>query len=147
MEIATAIEPAPMKRGPGRPPCRSASFTLPTPPSTNARAWLKEAGRAIRAARIEKIPGHVAISVRAGLPTQARDLDNLLKPTIDALVSFAVIGDDKDVVRLTAGWAVDVAEGSVEVHVKQFPHPETCHRISTGKRAGFLQRAAAADIA
>jgi Holliday junction resolvase RusA-like endonuclease len=138
MEIASEY-PAPVKRGRGRPPCRSALFTLPMPPSTNAlwfnapgrgrvktdayRAWLKDAGWAIRAARIENIPGRVAISVRAGLPTRTRDLDNLLKPTFDALVSFSVIGDDKDVVRLTASSAVDVPEGTVEIHVKQFPHP------------------------
>jgi Holliday junction resolvase RusA-like endonuclease len=69
------------------------------------------------------------------MPTRARDLDNLLKPILDALVSFSLIEDDARVVRIVAGWAADLAKDTVEIRISQAASPETCARIAEGKRA------------
>ncbi|WP_423415544.1 RusA family crossover junction endodeoxyribonuclease [Hyphomicrobium sp. B1] len=101
-------------------------LTLPLPPSANAlfanirghgrvrtyayRKWSDVAGWTIRVERPRKFLGPVSIEIRAGIPRRRRDLDNLAKPVIDALVSFDVIVDDSDqIVRaVTLAWDSNV---------------------------------------
>jgi Holliday junction resolvase RusA-like endonuclease len=91
------------------------SFDLPLPPSANAcwrngrggkgrfrtdvyKAWLLEAG-AIICARYAQAGKPVvgkgySIKISAGV-TRRRDLDNIAKPTIDTLVTYAELPDDR----------------------------------------------------
>lgn len=89
-----------------------AVVTLPLPPSANGlfhnvhghgrvrtyqyRRWSDAAGWLIRVARLRAFSGPVSISIRAGRPSRRRDLDNLAKPVLDALVAYGVIVDDSD---------------------------------------------------
>ena len=138
-------------RSPGRPPYRSVEITLTTPPSVNGawvnvigkgrvrsaeyRAWHNEAGWAIRAARLPMIGGLVVVAIRAALPKRSCDLDNIIKPLLDALTAFAVIEDDSKVARLRAEWAADVRPGCVVVTVRQLSTPEVRCRIAEANRA------------
>jgi len=119
---------------------RAANLKLPMPPSVNHlwfnvrgrgrvrakryKAWHDDAGWRIRAARVPKISGRVNVTLRAALPSRPRDLDNILKPLLDALTAFNVIDDDKFVTRLAAEWAAAVEPGMVEVQVRQFDRRE-----------------------
>lgn len=91
---------------------------LPWPPSVNhywetrgkshylskhARAWHTEAWALIRAAHAQARPyrGPVAITVLAWPPDRRRrDIDNLTKPLLDALVHGGVLADDHQVDEL-----------------------------------------------
>jgi crossover junction endodeoxyribonuclease RusA len=137
--------------------------TLTTPPSLNHawvnvrgkgrvrsgsyRAWLNEAGWTIRAARIPKITGHVAVRIRAGVPSRRRDLDNIVKPLLDALTRFSVIQDDQFAHRITAEWSAGVETGRVEIEIRQFSPPETRQRIVRAVSARHAARRAAAQPA
>jgi Holliday junction resolvase RusA-like endonuclease len=83
-------------------------------------SWHNDAGWRIRAAKVPKVPGRIVVTVRAALPNRPRDLDNIVKPLLDALTTFNVIDDDKLVTRLAAEWAAADAPGMVEIHVRQF---------------------------
>jgi Holliday junction resolvase RusA-like endonuclease len=112
------------------------SLQLPLLPSTNHlffnvkgrgrvrskryASWHRDAGWRIRAAKVPKAPGRIVVTVRAALPNRPRDLDNIVKPLLDALTTFNVIEDDKLVTWLAAEWAAAVAPGMVEIHVRQF---------------------------
>lgn len=113
----------------------SAHVVLPIPPSVNRcwrnvpgvgrvrtahyRAWRDAAGWELRAQRPPQIPGDVSISIRAGRPRRRRDLDNIIKPVLDILVSCGVIVDDSHVVALMAVWDSAVADDSVRVLIQQ----------------------------
>lgn len=91
---------------------------LPWPPSVNhywgtrdvvryisprARAWLDEAIILLRAVKPgrEPLKQPVALFLIAYPPDRRkRDMDNILKPILDALVKSAVIGDDSQVHEL-----------------------------------------------
>lgn len=93
------------------------TVTLPKPPSTNMlyanagkrgrvktpryKAWITEAGVALnlQTAGATQMTGPVCISI--SLNKGRADLDNLLKPLIDLLVSHSVIEDDHNVVELS----------------------------------------------
>ena len=93
------------------------TLTLPYPPTVNhyytvvrGRKILSKNGREYLArvvsygvaCGVKKIKGKVAVSIGAYLPDQRRrDLDNLLKPTLDALVAAGVIEDDSKIGRLS----------------------------------------------
>jgi Holliday junction resolvase RusA-like endonuclease len=146
-------------RGVGRSPHRRASLIITIPPSVN-RAWVnvpgkgrarsaeynrwrEDAGWTIRAARIAKITGHVAIRIRAGVPARRRDLDNITKPILDALTAFGVIEDDGLAHRITSEWSAGVESGLVEVEIRQFSGPETRHRITIAVSARHAAHRAA----
>lgn len=104
----------------------SITFTLTSlPPSTNHlfatvkgrriksaayKAWLTAAGWEIRARCIPMTVGPVAVQIEVERPAgnRRRDVDNLIKPTLDAMVSAQAIEDDSLIERVTIGWA-DVA--------------------------------------
>lgn len=91
---------------------RLATVELPMPPSANGlfdnikghgrvrtcqyRRWSESAGWLIRGARLRPFIGRVSVSIRAGRPSRRRDLDNLAKPVLDALVACCIIVDDSD---------------------------------------------------
>jgi crossover junction endodeoxyribonuclease RusA len=160
MEITTQ---KPERSGPGRYPQQRAALALPMPPSANNlwanvpgkgrvrtkqyRRWREDAGWSIRAARVPKVAGRVAIRIHAGLPGRKRDLDNLVKPILDALTSFGVIEDDCLANRIAVEWSAGVASGHVNVEVCQLSSPETRHRISAAVTARHAARRAAQAMA
>jgi crossover junction endodeoxyribonuclease RusA len=98
-------------------------FTLPFPPSVNhywrhiskgpaaGRVLISEEGRAYRTsceAEVlrQRVPRHslggkLAVNIRAYMPDRRRrDLDNLLKSSLDALKHCGVIQDDGDIDEL-----------------------------------------------
>lgn len=115
-------------------------FTLPFPPSVNhywrhiskgpaaGRVLISEEGRAFRvncAAEVlkQRVPrraltGKLAIFIQASPPDRRRrDLDNLLKSSLDALKHCALIEDDGDVDDLHVVRGPVVAGGSLLVTI------------------------------
>lgn len=89
---------------------------LPWPPSVNhywghrgsrrflspkVRAWKREATVLVRAARKVTFSGPVAVTLFLYPPDRRRrDLDNIVKAVLDALVSGGLLKDDSQVVEL-----------------------------------------------
>lgn len=106
---------------------------LPYPPSVNhywrqarGRFYVAKAGVDYRNAVVAKcgqregIQGAVKISVRAFLPDRRRrDLDNILKSLLDAIVHAGLIEDDSLVMKLYAEKAGIEKCGRVEVTIEQ----------------------------
>lgn len=101
------------------------TLDLPMPPSVNNlfvnitrgrtkssryRAWITEAGWMLVQQRNLKgrhklMKGEIAVTVRAlRQHRRKRDLDNILKPILDLLVSTGTIKDDSLVASITAEW-------------------------------------------
>ncbi|UZX16542.1 RusA family crossover junction endodeoxyribonuclease [Thermus sp. PS18] len=90
-------------------------ITFPWPPSVNhywaargngrylspqAKAWHKEAWALLKAQRV-RFTGEVAVYLMAYPPDRRRrDLDNILKAVLDALVKAQVLEDDHQVAEL-----------------------------------------------
>lgn len=108
-------------------------LSLPYPPSGNAlwrsnrgrvhkseryTRWLKDAGYIALEQRPGGIVGPYKISIQATRPDKRRrDLDNLLKPISDLLVSVGVIEDDSRCEMISARW-VTIGEG-VSVRIER----------------------------
>lgn len=109
--------------------------TLPWPPSVNhywaargnsrylaprVRAWHKEAWAILKAAwRRKPMRGEVAVLLVLHPPDRRRrDLDNLLKAVLDALVHAGVLQDDSQVAELHAMRREARRPGSVCVRVE-----------------------------
>lgn len=78
--------------------------------------WKKEATWLIAAQRPGKIEGPYRLSIevqRNWRTKRARDIDNLIKPISDALVSAGVIQDDSLAERVSAEWADDLEGAAV----------------------------------
>src|SRR6476620_12266894 len=92
------------------------TITLPWPPSANSiwrsvggrnvasegyRAWKRTAGLELMVQRPKKHTGPVSVEIRLSPPDRRRyDLDNRVKPVLDALVTGGIIeGDDTRIVR------------------------------------------------
>lgn len=110
--------------------------TLPWPPSVNhywaargnarylsprARAWHQEAWAILRAAwRGKPMRGEVAVLLVLHPPDRRRrDLDNILKAVLDALVHAGVLQDDSQVAELHAVRREVRRPGGVLVRVEE----------------------------
>lgn len=96
---------------------------LPIPPSLNAmfanargkgrvktreyRMWIKHAKWDVWLAtkgQHKTIEGPFDVEIECDRPNMRRDLDNIIKPLLDILVSEDVVTDDRYVKRITASW-------------------------------------------
>ena len=114
-------------------------LTLPLPPSANAywraicqgrkaRVLVSKDGRAYRrrarlvglaqVGNLEPFTGPVRVALHVVTPTKRGDLDNRIKPTLDALQGLAY-DDDKRVVELHATRGVDRDNPRVEITVEE----------------------------
>lgn len=103
------------------------TLDLPYPPSANKlwrnvggktlksghyRAWLHEGTLAIMVARPGKILGRYHLEIKATAPDRrARDIDNIIKPLGDLLVSAGVVADDNLAKSVYAEWADEPLKG------------------------------------
>lgn len=111
---------------------------LPYPPSMNhywrsvqGRMLISKKGRSFRvnvvAAVIEQhgfqalsIPGRLLVSITVSCPDRRRrDLDNLLKPTLDALQHAGVYEDDSQIDYLSISRCVPQPRGAAIVTIQQ----------------------------
>ena len=79
-------------------------------------AWKKAAAWEIAAARPDRIDGpyRLAIAVQRDWKSKrARDIDNCIKPTSDALVAAGVVSDDSLAESVSAKWADDLGGPAV----------------------------------
>lgn len=110
-------------------------FTLPFPPTVNTywRKWnnrmvISQKGREYREAVAEQIilqkkVCHYKKSLRVVIEAyrpdnRRRDLDNLLKATLDALTHSAVYEDDSQIVDLRIYWATTIG-GMLKVKIEE----------------------------
>lgn len=117
------------------------TFSLPYPPSAN-RIWRKFRGRMVRsgeyvewlqacrmaipAEAIGRVRGRHSLDIAVDRPDRrARDLDNLCKPTLDAIKDDkfvkGVIRDDSDTQSITIRWRDDAPVKEPRVTVCVFP--------------------------
>ena len=110
-------------------------FTLPWPPSVNrywrtyqGRMLISEEGRAYRL-RVEaqvfvqrarkNLKGALKVEIEAWRPDKRkRDLDNLLKATLDAMSHAGVYADDSQITDLRIYWAENIG-GMLKVKVSE----------------------------
>ena len=112
-------------------------LTLPLPPTANlywrtirsgkgCRTLVSEAGRAYKdraellgkAQCREKLLGPVRVDLIIYFPNRCGDLDNRIKPTLDALQGVA-IKNDSQVVALSARRMIDKENPRVEVEITE----------------------------
>ena len=113
-------------------------LTLPLPPSANRywrsicrgnrpRVLVSKDGRSYRKrarlvgaaqAKADPFTVPVCVSLHVVTPTRRGDLDNRVKPTLDALQGLA-FDDDKRVVEIRATRSVDKENPRVEVEVRE----------------------------
>lgn len=109
-------------------------LTLPWPPSVN-RYWRNVQGRTIISAEgrsyrervfhqmlaqsvVHKVAEPIKVTIEAYRPdNRRRDLDNLLKATLDALAVAGVYNDDSQIVDLHIYWAKDIG-GMLKVKIE-----------------------------
>ena len=111
------------------------TLTLPWPPSVNTywrtfqgRMIISAKGREYRKAALEQVAlqggaahyqGKLCVEIEAYRPDKRRrDLDNLLKATLDACTAAGVWEDDSNIVDLRIYWA-DTIGGMIKVHVRE----------------------------
>ncbi len=74
-------------------------------PSDRYKAWLEEAGWALKAARQIPLTGDVTVDIVLCPPDKRRrDIDNLAKAPLDLLVKHGLISDDSEIVELRLRW-------------------------------------------
>lgn len=113
------------------------NLTLPWPPTVNTyyrnvqgKTLISAAGRAYRAAVADQVlvqrgakqlSGRLEVSIVAHVPDRRRrDLDNLLKGTLDSLTHAGVWVDDEQIDRLTIERGP--VGGMVKVTIMEVPH-------------------------
>lgn len=112
------------------------TFTVDMPPSVNKiwrigpgsrvykapayTAWARSAGWEIAAKRPGRFPAgtKVAMTVKAGKPKRARDIDNLSKALLDLMQGVGIVDNDRDVVDLHLAWDNTVPDGRVQVELR-----------------------------
>lgn len=73
--------------------------------SSEYTAWLREAGYIAISQRQGAIAGPYKLTIQAKRPDKRRrDIDNLIKPTSDLLVSIGAVADDSDCEMVSARW-------------------------------------------
>lgn len=60
----------------------------------------------------------------AAIPKRSRDLDNLIKATLDLLQTNGIIENDRHVCEISAKWDRTIASGRMRVEVRQALPPE-----------------------
>ncbi len=106
------------------------SLNIPHPPSVNTmfrnvsgvgrvktatyKKWLLAAGNELLTQRRAHVGGTVAVTLTVKRRNKRADVDNLIKPVLDLLVTYGLIDDDRNVHRVTAQWG-DVDDARVEV--------------------------------
>lgn len=101
------------------------TLQLPLPPSANRlwvrsqkgmrrsdeyMAWLLEAGWTAKSQRFGKVAGPFKVSIHATRPDKRRrDIDNLIKPTLDLMQHLAIVEDDSDCEQVSARWVTSGA--------------------------------------
>ena len=109
-------------------------IVLPWPPSVNrywrtyqGRMLISQEGRAYREAvtallidrGVAPIKGKLIVEIEAWRPdNRVRDLDNLLKATLDSLTHAGIYNDDSQIVDLRIYWAVEKG-GMLKVWLKE----------------------------
>ena len=98
------------------------TFTITPPPSANKlwkpvgyklvktdayKRWSRKAGWEVKLGRNghETLTGPVAVSISLRRPRSNADLDNRVKPVVDALQAGGAIANDKQVETILATWA------------------------------------------
>jgi len=113
-------------------------ITLPWPPSVNSywrtfrgRMIISKAGREYRQAVASLIQGSwrytksVKVTITAYRPdNRKRDLDNLLKATLDSLTYAGIWEDDSQIVDLRIVWG-DIVAGMLKVEIESVDDPRT----------------------
>lgn len=112
-------------------------LTLPYPPSVNhywrhtsRRTYLTAQAKTFRqlvvlsvrqqVQNIETMRGPLAVEIVANAPdNRCRDLDNILKATLDALAHAGVYADDSQIRRLTMSWGNKTKGGSMDVVIDE----------------------------
>jgi crossover junction endodeoxyribonuclease RusA len=109
-------------------------IVLPWPPSMNkywrtyqGRMLISQEGRAYREAviallmerKVKPIAGKLIVEIQAWRPdNRIRDLDNLLKATLDSLTHAGVYNDDSQIVDLRIYWATEKG-GMLKVRLQE----------------------------
>jgi len=122
-----------------RPVVDSVSLSFPMPPSANnawrntenakgrVRSdtyihWVETCCTVLSDARIGRVEGPFAVLIDARRPKGAkgalRDVDNLIKPTLDVLKNTGMTADDRHCQEVTARWAEERGEGGIIVVIR-----------------------------
>lgn len=83
--------------------------------SPEYRQWINGAQRDLRKQEGWHVPGHVAIKLAFRRGGTGADLDNLIKPCLDILVSTGRITDDRNVVKIEAQFSDDLKGVRIEI--------------------------------
>jgi Holliday junction resolvase RusA-like endonuclease len=137
--MSTAEEVGPTRRK-GRKRAISTEFELPIAPSANDLTlnlagkgrgkaasycrWLTDAGWALKEQHVPKVKGTVSVTFWVAIPKRSRDLDNLIKATLDLLQNNNVIENDARVCEISAKWDRTVSTGRMRIRVRQAFPPE-----------------------
>lgn len=74
-------------------------------PSPNYSKWKRDAGFLARSQSKGRIEGPFAVQINAVRPDKRRrDVDNIIKPTVDLLVSLGFVTDDSEMQTVQASW-------------------------------------------
>lgn len=97
------------------------TLTIPRPPSLNGiyanrsggrlktseyKKWREVAAWEIKAQRPKPFIGNITVSLEVGKPRRG-DIDNRIKPVLDALQEAGVIENDSKVDKITAWWGIE----------------------------------------
>lgn len=110
---------------------QSATYPILMPPSLNGAfmnsgtggrhkspryvQWCEEAGWRLRAnGPIRKVAGSVSVSLRFARSETQADLDNLIKPVLDLMVTMGAMDDDRNVRAVRAEF-VDGTESTITI--------------------------------
>lgn len=107
-------------------------LVLPLPPSVNqfwrtyrgrmliseaGRKWKKQAELAALAHRPQKIDGDVAVSMVVYFENRRRDVDNVIKPTLDVLAGLCFT-NDRQVSKLAIEKRYDADNPRIEIELE-----------------------------